>query len=268
MEVNMIKSNPVKALLDQGKPAFGTWITLSPHPRTVKIFASSGFDFVILEMEHTDYALSTVSSLAMLAREAGLVPIVRPPGTVKPHDLTRALDGGAQGLLLPSIDTPEQIETIIQATKYTPRGFRPMNLKGPHTDYFTDWSPAETIAHLNDQTMTVIMVETQKSIANLSEICAVEGVDAVMIGPDDLSQDLGIPGEMGNPKLHAAYDQIFDICKAAGTPYGLSCHNPDMARDWIEKGCTWLPYSNDAAMVLNAARAAVPELMKIGGRAS
>ena len=263
----MIKSNPVKSLLKEGKPAFGTWITLSPHPRTVKIFASSGFDFVILEMEHTDFNLATVTGLAMLAREAGIVPVVRPPGTVKPHDLTRALDGGAQGLLLPSIDTPEQIERIIKATKYYPRGFRPMNLKGPHTDYFTDWSPAETIAHLNEQTLTVVMVETQRSIDNLAGICAVDGVDAVMIGPDDLSQDLGVAGEMGNSKLLDAYEKIFEICKTAGTPYGLSSHNPDMTRKWIEKGCTWLPYSNDAAMVLNAARAAVPELMKIGGRA-
>ncbi|MCH7487900.1 MAG: aldolase [Proteobacteria bacterium] len=264
----MIKSNPVKALLKDGKPAFGTWITLSPHPRTVKIFASSGLDFVILEMEHTDFSVATISTLSMLAREAGLVPIVRTPGTLKAHDLTRALDGGAQGLLLPSIDTAGQIEEIITATKYYPRGNRPMNLKGPHTDYFTDWKPAEIIAHLNEQTMSVVLVETQKSIDNLDAICKVDGVDAVMIGPDDLSQDLGVPGEMGNPKLLEAFDVIFDICKANGVPYGLSCHTTDMARKWVEKGCTWLPYSNDAAMVMNAIRVAVPELMKIGGRSS
>ncbi len=262
----MIKSNPVKDLLKAGKPAFGTWITLSPHPRTIKIFASSGFDFVIIEMEHTDFSVATVSTLSMLAREAGMVPIVRTPGTVKAHDLTRALDGGAQGLLLPSIDSAEQIEELIKATKYCPLGNRPMNLKGPHTDYFTDWKPAETIAHLNEQTMTVIMVETVTSMKNLDAICKVDGVDVVMIGPDDLSQDLGVPGEMGNPKLLDAFDEIFEICKANGVPYGLSCHNPDMAQNWIDKGCTWLPYSNDAAMVLNAARAAVPELMKMGGR--
>jgi len=262
----MIKSNPVKALLKAGKPAFGTWITLSPHPRTIKIFASSGFDFVIIEMEHTDFSPATVSSLSMLAREAGMVPIVRTPGTVKAHDLTRALDGGAQGLLLPSIDTAEQIEELIKATKYHPRGNRPMNLKGPHTDYFTDWKPAETIAHVNEQTMTVIMVETIRSMENLDAICKVDGVDAVMIGPDDLSQDLGVPGDMAAPELLAAFDKIFDICKANNVPYGLSCHSPEMAQRWFDKGCTWLPYSNDAAMVLNAARAAVPALMKIGGR--
>lgn len=261
----MIKSNPVKALLKAGKPAFGTWVTLCPHPRVIKIFAASGFDFVIIEMEHTDFSVSTVSSLSMLAREAGLVPIVRTPGTVKPHDLTRALDGGAQGLLLPSIDTAEQIDALIRATKYYPRGSRPMNLKGPHTDYYAG-EPAEIIAHLNSQTMTVIMVETQKAIANLDAICKVDGVDAVMIGPDDLSQDLGIPGEMANPKLLEAFDRVFAICKANGMPYGLSCHSPDMAKKFVDKGCTWLPYSNDAAMVLNAARAVVPQLMKIGGR--
>ena len=99
----MIKSNPVKALLQADKATFGTWITLCPHPRIVKIFAAAGFDFAIIEMEHTDFSLETVGTLAMLARECGLVPIVRPPGTMKPHDLTRPLDSGAQGLLLPGL---------------------------------------------------------------------------------------------------------------------------------------------------------------------
>ena len=91
----MIKSNGVAALLRAGKPAFGTWITLSPHPRTVKILASAGFDFVLIEMEHTDFTMETVGVLSMLARECGITPIVRPPGTLKPHDLTRPLDAGA-----------------------------------------------------------------------------------------------------------------------------------------------------------------------------
>ena len=85
----MIKSNPVKKLLSEGIPTFGTWITLCPHPRIVKILSAAGFEFVIIEMEHTDFSFETVARLAMLAREAGVVPIVRPPGTLKPHDLTR-----------------------------------------------------------------------------------------------------------------------------------------------------------------------------------
>lgn len=262
----MIKSNKVAALLRAGKPAFGTWITLSPHPRTVKILAAAGFDFVIIETEHTDFTLETVGILSMLARECGIVPIVRPPGTLKPHDLTRPLDAGAQGLLLPNIETADELARIIRATKYHPIGNRPMNLRGPHTDYDVG-KPREIIDHLNRETLSVIMIETRKGIDNLGQMLQVPGLDCVMIGPDDLSQDLGVPGELQAPILLEAFEEIFGKCKAAGVPYGLSAQTTDMARNWVGKGCTWIPYQNDAAMVLNAARAAVPQLMEIGGRA-
>jgi 2-keto-3-deoxy-L-rhamnonate aldolase RhmA len=262
----MIKSNAVKALQKAGKPAFGTWITLCPHPRVVKILAAAGFDFVIIEMEHTDFSFETVGVLAMLARETGLTPIVRPPGALKPHDLTRPLDAGAQGLLLPAVETAEQLAYAVESTKYHPLGNRPMNLRGPHTDYFNG-SPREIIDHLNAETMTVAMVESRRAIDNLREILEVPGLDCIMVGPDDLSQDLGVPGEMQAPVLLDAFEEIFRRCQDARVPYGLSAQTPEMAQRWIEKGATWVPYQNDAAMVLNAARAAVPQLMQIGGRA-
>jgi 2-keto-3-deoxy-L-rhamnonate aldolase RhmA len=262
----MLRKNPVAALLRANKPAFGTWITLCPHPRVVKILASAGFDFVIIEMEHTDFSLETVGMLAMLAREAGIVPIVRPPGTLKPHDLTRPLDAGAQGLLLPAVETADELARIVKATKYHPLGNRPMNLRGPHTDYHAG-SPREIIDHLNAETLTVAMIESRAAIDNLPDILKVEGLDCIMIGPDDLSQDLGVPGEMQSPVLMEAFEEIFACCKARGMPFGLSAQSPDMARTWVGKGATWVPYQNDAAMVLNAARAAVPQLREIGGRA-
>jgi 2-keto-3-deoxy-L-rhamnonate aldolase RhmA len=262
----MIRSNAVRTLHRDGKPAFGTWITLCPHPRVVKIIAAAGFDFVIIEMEHTDFSLETVGTLAMVARECGLTPIVRPPGTLKPHDLTRPLDAGAQGLLLPSVDTPEQFAGIVRATRYHPLGNRPMNLRGPHTDYFAG-EPRAMIDHLNRETMLIVMVESRTAITNLDAILAVGGADCVMIGPDDLSQDLGIPGDLQNPRLLDAYEQVFAICRRRKTPFGLSAQSIEMAEGWLAKGCTFIPFQNDAAMVLNAARAAVPKLMQAGRRA-
>ncbi|MEO1104053.1 MAG: aldolase/citrate lyase family protein [Pseudomonadota bacterium] len=262
----MIKPNRVKALFDDNKPAFGTWITLCPHPRVVKIMAAAGFDFLILEMEHTDFTLREIGVLAMYARECGITPVVRPPGTSKPHDLTRALDAGAQGLLLPSLDSAAQLEAIMPGIKYEPLGHRPMNLKGPHTDYAV-MKPREMLDVLNEETMTIIMVETRASIDALSDILKVPGVDAVMIGPDDLSQDLRVPADMQNPILLEAYEEVFAACKAASIPFGLSSQSPSQAKTWLDKGAQWLPYQNDAAMVLNTARTAVPELMALAGRA-
>jgi len=262
----MIKNNPVKSLWAAGKPAFGTWITLCPHPRVIGILASAGFDFVIIEMEHTDFSIETVGTLVMAARHHGLTPIVRPPGTSNPHAMTRPLDAGAQGLLLPSIDTAEQLAEIIRATKYYPIGNRPMNLRGPHTDYQV--APAtEVIAHLNAQTLSVAMVETRRSIDNLDEILQVPGLDAIMIGPDDLSQDLGVPGDMQAKVLLEAYEEVFAVCRKHKVPFGLSAQTPEMAEKWVSKGATWIPYQNDAAMVFNTARAAVPKLLEIAKRA-
>ncbi len=260
-----IKSNPVRALWQEGKPAFGTWVTLCPHPRVVKMFASAGFDFVLLEMEHTDFSMGEIGTLAMLAREAGLCPIVRPPGTLKPHDLTRPLDAGAQGLLLPSVETAEQMAAIVRATKYHPLGNRPMNLRGPHTDY-QPGKPADIIAHLNRETILVVMVESRLAIDNLDAILDVPGVDCIMIGPDDLSQDMGIPGELQHADLHAAYDRVFAICARHGTPCGLSAQSVEMAQGWLDKGARFIPFQNDAAMVWNAASTAAPRLKALAGR--
>ena len=101
---------------------------------------------------------------------------------------------------------------------------------------------------------------------NLDAMLGVEGLDCIMVGPDDLSQDLGVPGEMQSPVLLEAFDEIFAACRKRNKPFGLSAQSPEMAAKWYEKGATWIPYQNDAAMVLNAARAAVPQLMEIGGR--
>ena len=140
-------------------------------------------------------------------------------------------------------------------------------MRGPHTDYFIG-DPGQMIAHLNAETLSIIMIESVRAIENLDEILAVPDIDCVMIGPDDLSQDMGIPGELQNPKLLEIYDRIFEVCNKRQMPCGLSAQSPEMAQSWISKGARWVPYQNDAAMVFNAARAIVPKLMEIGGRAS
>jgi 2-keto-3-deoxy-L-rhamnonate aldolase RhmA len=263
----MIKRNPVKALLKAGKPVVGTWLTLCAHPRMAKIFAACGFDFIIIDMEHTDFDMQTVGNLILVAREAGLVPIVRPPGTLKPHDLTRPLDAGAMGLLLPMIETAEQIRWIINMTKYYPEGGRVMNLQGPHTDYAVG-NAIELMAHVNENTLTLLLIENSKGLNNLNDICRVDGIDGIIPGVHDLSQDLGVPEQDTPPAIVInAIEQVGKICKANNVPWGMSCENTESAEKWISNGAQWLTYSNDAAMILKQARDIVPKLMKIGGRA-
>ena len=262
-----MRENPLKALWAEGKPAFGTWCTLVNHPRFMKLLAACGLDFVILEMEHTDFTVRDVSTLALLAREAGLVPVVRPPGLLSPHELTRPLDAGAMGLLLPNVADADTLERVLRATKYHPRGERILNLRGAHTEYLRLADPAEQIARINAGTVTVAMVETARGLEALPEICAVDGLDAVMIGPDDLSQDLGVPGRLDDPRMLAATERVIDVCTAKGIPCGFSCQDMASAERWLRRGIRWMPFANDAAVLFNAFSGAAEGLKRLSGRA-
>lgn len=262
-----MRENPVKRLWAEGRPAFGTWCTLVNHPRFMKLLAASGLDFVILEMEHTDFGVRDVSTLALVAREAGIAPIARPPGLLSPHALTRALDSGAQGLLLPNVTGPEVLADVIRVTKYHPRGERILNFRGPHTDYDRLADPAEQIARINAETITVAMIETQRGLDALPEICAVDGLDAIMIGPDDLSQDLGVPGQMSHPTMTAATERVIEVCTGRGIPWGFSCQDLAAGEKWLARGIRWMPFANDAAILFNAFSGAAKGLKSLAGRA-
>ncbi len=260
-----MRMNPLKKLWADKKPAFGTWSTIVHHPRFMKLLAVTGLDFVIIEMEHSDYTMAEVSTMCLIAREAGIVPIVRPSG-LQPHDYTRPLDSGAMGLLLPNIDTAEQLESILQATKFYPRGKRILNPRGPHTDYVRLTRPLEQIQVMNEQTLTVAMIESQRGLDNLDAICGVQWLDAVMVGPDDLSQDLGVPGDMKHPKLTDALEHVIATCDKHNVPWGFSCQDRESADKWIKRGISWMPYANDAAALFNTFSSAAADLKKMSGR--
>lgn len=261
-----MKHNAVLELWRQGKPAVGTWATLCDHPKLMRLLATAGMDFVIIEMEHTDFTLKQVCAQAMVARALDLTPIVRPPGHGH-HDLTRPLDSGAQGLLLPAIDTPEQLEGIMHAVKYHPRGERILNSRGAHTDYLKYSNTADQLAEINAETVMIAMVESQRSLDTLPEIVTVKGLDAIMIGPDDLSQNLGVPGEMAHPKMEAARERVIEVAEAAGVPWGFSCQSVADGERWLERGMRWLPFANDAAVMFNAFSEAASALKARAGRA-
>ncbi|MEN4918119.1 aldolase/citrate lyase family protein [Achromobacter spanius] len=260
-----MRVNPIKTLWQQKKPVFGTWATMVRHPRFMKLLAVSGLDFVLIEMEHSDFSISEVATMCLVAREAGLVPIVRPAGSDS-HDYTRPLDAGAMGLLLPNIETPEQLEQILGYTKYGPRGQRILNMRGPHTDYVKLSSPLEQTAVMNDNTLTVAMTETQVGLNNLERICAVAGLDAVMIGPDDLTQDLGIPGEMQHPRYLEAVEHVIATCTRQGIPWGFSCQDLAAGEKWIGRGIGWMPFSNDVNSLFNTFSQAASGLKRLANR--
>ncbi|OZI59262.1 HpcH/HpaI aldolase family protein [Bordetella genomosp. 4] len=260
-----MKQNPLKQLWTQNKPVFGTWATMVHHPRFMKLLATTGLDFVLIEMEHSDFSIADVATLCLVAREAGIVPIVRPAGSDS-HDYTRPLDAGAMGLLLPNIETPEQLEQILRYTKYYPDGQRILNMRGPHTDYIKLSSPLSQAAEINANTATVAMMETRVGLDNLDRICQVRGLDAIMIGPDDLTQDLGIPGDMQHPLYQEAVEHVIATCSQHGIPWGFSCQDLNAAERWIARGIHWMPFSNDVNALFNTFNTAAAGLKRLAAR--
>lgn len=246
-----MKPNRVKEKLNTNSPCFGTWITVCSNPKFLNMIATSKLDFVIIEMEHSDFSLETVSMLCNFARAQDIVPFVRPPGTSKSHDLTRPLDSGAQGLLLPSIDDAVTLERVVKETKYWPIGKRPMNLRGVHTD-FQSAEPQNMISHLNENSMIIAMIESQEAIRNLEAICETPGLDAIFVGPDDLSQDLGVPGDLSNKILVEAIEEIFRVASEKKVPFGASAQKFEQLEKRVAQGATWIPYKNDASIFMDA----------------
>lgn len=260
-----MRKNPIHTLWANGKPVFGTWATLVNHPRFMKLLAVTGLDFVLIEMEHTDFSMAEVGTMCLMAREAGIVPIVRPVG-MHGHDYTRPLDAGAQGLLLPNIQTAAELESILLATKFHPRGNRILNMRGPHTDYARLDKPLEQIAQINAETLSIVMIESQVGLDNLDAICQVDGLDAIMIGPDDLTHDLGVPGDMNHASYLSAVEHTIATCEHHNVPWGFSCQNLEAAEKWITRGIRWMPYANDAAVLFNTFNTAATGLKKLAAR--
>lgn len=259
-----MRINSVKELWKAGKPAFGTWSTIVHHPRYIKLLAMTGMDFVVIEMEHSDYSIGEVGNMCLLAREAGIVPIVRVAGEDL-HSYTRPLDAGAMGLVLPDVKSAADLDAILHYTKYHPRGKRILNLRGPHTDYIKTGS-AERLVEINDQNLTIAMIESKAGLDNIEELCGVEGLDGIMVGPDDLSHDLGVPTDFQHPLMTEALEHIIDVCNRHDMVWGWSCQDYAAAQKWLGRGMRWMPYRNDVAVLYDTFSEASVELKRMAGR--
>jgi 2-keto-3-deoxy-L-rhamnonate aldolase RhmA len=183
------------------------------------------------------------------------VPIVRPPSHAA-HHLTRPLDAGALGLLVPQVETAEQAQAIVQQAKYHQLGRRGFSGRGAHTNYQRQ-PPKTMMARANDDTLIAVMVESIRGIEQVDEIASVPGIDAIVIGRGDLSQDMGIPGEVESPRVEAAIDRVLDTCQQQNVAAGILCFDTESAEQWLARGIRLLNYSSDVALIVDAATKAL-----------
>ncbi|MBI1801538.1 MAG: aldolase [Chloroflexi bacterium] len=250
--------NKVKHLLKAGGTAIGTMVTDTRTPAVAVVLANAGFDYFILDTEHGPYSMETVADLMLMARLAGIAPFVRVADDHYPW-IARTLDAGALGIMVPRVKTRAQVEAIVQCAKYPPLGERGMAAGRGNTQY-RGMKLAEYAPRANEEIFLILQIETQEAVEQIDDLLSVPGVDAALMGPNDLSMALGVPGDGEHPKLTEAVQKVVDSAARHGIPSGTHVRDMQNLKGWRDKGMRLLMYSSDFGFIAGAGAAAVKEL--------
>ena len=255
-----MRTNLVKQKLRAGKLQLGTGFGQFRSPEIPKMLVAAGFQWAFLDTEHGGFDLETVQDICRVSVMAGLCPIVR-VAELQYSLVARALDCGAQGVIFPRVEQPELLERAVSWTKFPPAGMRGYGLTAVQVGY-EPLSFPQIIEHMNANSMVVLQIETRRALEARDELLAVPGIDAVMIGPADLSISLGVPGEFQHPKMVEAMEAVRDSCVKRGIAPGTQTRSAALAKFWKERGMLFLGCSNDSAMLYERAVQLVGEIGK------
>ena len=228
------------------------------QPSVMQLLANAGFDFVLIDTEHGPFGIESIADLSRAARQFGMTPIVRVPDLTYAH-ITQPLDGGAQGIMLPRVTNAGQVRETIQIMKYPPVGRRGSVLARGHTD-FKGGSVSEMMADANKESMLVVQVETQQAVDNIDEILSVEGVDVALIGPNDLSIALGVPGKLDDPKLVAAVETMKKACDRHNVFPAIHMNDLERGSYWAKNGMRMVSMNSETGHLMKAGSEAVSAL--------
>ncbi len=263
----MILENRAKRTLKEGGVVIGTMVAQIRNPAVALVLKAAGFDFFFIDREHGSFSIETMADLILAARGVELPTIVRVPSS-ETQTLAHPLDLGASGILCPHTETREDVEQIIRATKFHPIGERGMSLRNVHTG-FEKGKGEEIVRRLNEETLIVLQVETAKGVDNLEALVDVDGVDAVFVGPNDLSQTLGIPGQIHHPEVIKRIERVIEVCNKAKLAPGLHTYDPESAKRWLKSGIRLLGYGGPFAFIMESGARITSELKSfLGGSAS
>ena len=253
-----MRINTVKKALKEGKAQFGCNTSMLRSPEVPRILAAAGLHWTYLDSEHGGFDLETLQDLIRAANEGGLCPIVRVADLQYPL-VARALDCGAQGVLFPRVESPELLERAISWTRFPPEGVRGYGLQPTHVGYEAVGMP-DIIAHSNANTMVALQIETKTAIERIDELLSVPKIDAVMIGPADLSISLGVPGQFEHPTLVAAIEKIRDACIRHGIAPGIHMRSLKLVQYWRDHGMIFLSCNSEIGFMLEKATETVAAL--------
>jgi 2-keto-3-deoxy-L-rhamnonate aldolase RhmA len=251
----------LKEKLSRREVTIGSWLTLG-HTSVAEIMARAGFEWLVVDMEHSAITLDIAQQLIQVIEGCGVIPLVR-VGENDPNIIKRVMDAGAHGVIVPMVNTKEQAEAAVSAVRYPPLGSRGVGLAraqgyGDRFEEYRDW--------VNKESIVVVQIEHKEAVENLEDILEVEGVDASIIGPYDLSSSLGYPGEFERPEVKTAVKKYTDVCAALRKPAGFHVVPPDAedASNKIREGFRFIGFSLDTLFLGVGAKTSLARIKREG----
>jgi 2-dehydro-3-deoxyglucarate aldolase/4-hydroxy-2-oxoheptanedioate aldolase len=237
--------------LQRGEVLLGQMVLELFTPGIGPMLAACGLDFVIFDMEHGRCDIALMSEMIASCRGSNIVPMARVPD-LNFAPLSRVLDLGARGVMVPRVETRQQAEDIVSQLKYAPAGKRGVALGIAH-DLYRAGSP-EFFAQANEEIAVILLLETEKAFENLDDIVSVPGVDVAWMGHYDLTVSMGIPAQFDHPRLLAAMDALVAACRKHGVAPGFLPPSPESAVHWIDKGFRAISLGSDIGVFLDGVR--------------
>ena len=238
--------NEFKRAIRSGKVPIGAWL-MSAAPSTAEALGCVGFDFLVVDMEHTPIDIPQMIGILQAIAGTPAQAIVRPPW----NDMVmvkRAMDAGAQSLLFPFVQNADEARRAVASTRYPPDGVR--GVAGTHrgSRYGTI---ANYLKRAQEEVCVIVQIETPSAFDSLEAIAAVPGVDSIFIGPNDLSASMGLIGDMGNAAVQDKLKAGAQACKRLGKPCGIIGMNPEVAGTFVEYGFSWVAVGSDLGFMVS-----------------
>ncbi len=255
--------NLLKKTIAQKGSAIGTFLHVS-NVQLIEAIASSGLDFVVIDTEHGPYDTETMGDMLIAATHAGMAPLVR-VADVTHKEIQRAVDNGAQGIIVPCLRSVDDFKKVVDLAKFAPVGNRGFII-GRGAGFGTEFKEAESfeqfMANSNEKVLVLPQCETKEALESIEEIVAIEGLDGIFIGPFDLSISMGIPGQFQNPVFVEAVDRIMKACKDEGKVCLIFTTDAEGSRDYLTKGAQCVAQGIDSSVFAHAYERMVADIAR------
>ena len=254
MNVNILKKS-----LEEGKTVFGPFCKIL-DPTVVELAALAGFDFVIIDMEHGPYSVETVQQMIRAAEARGISAVVRVPENSE-TSILRVLDVGAKCIQVPQISTAKDAGKVVKSAMFHPKGERGM-CRYVRAGEYTAIEKEEHFGKSNESILTIIHIEGVAGLENLPTILTYDGIDVIFLGPYDLSQSCGVPGQVQHEKVVKRMEEAVALARKSGKVVGTFVETTEDAKKWGEIGVQYIAYAVDTGLILNAFKSITKGLAK------